>query len=238
MLRVGVALLAIGLVSGTSAGAARAETSSETEEAERPEAAPSPGKQAQPTVAASKSRVASKKRTRKSRTRARAKVSGRVIPESRLRQAPLPQPSGNLHLVSLASNEALKINIYNEDGSYNVEALKELATILSHVYDQYGGRRIEVVSGFRNQRRESSYHYQASAIDIRIPGVKPTKLRSFIETLDEGGMGIGLYPRVRFVHIDVRPPPSYRWIDYSSSDPNAPDKRPPRGFKKPRKPVS
>jgi uncharacterized protein YcbK (DUF882 family) len=159
--------------------------------------------------------------------------------------------------VSLASNEALKINIYNEDGSYNVEALKEvsqilrckrtetvkdveprLATILSHVYDQYGGRRIEVVSGFRNQRRESSYHYQASAIDIRIPGVKPTKLRSFIETLDEGGMGIGLYPRVRFVHIDVRPPPSYRWIDYSSSDPNAPDKRPPRGFKKPRKPVS
>ncbi len=31
-------------------------------------------------------------------------------------------------------------------------------------------------------------------------------------------MGIGIYPRSQFVHIDVRPPPSYRWIDYSAAE--------------------
>jgi hypothetical protein len=43
---------------------------------------------------------------------------------------------------------------------------------------------------------------------------------------------VGLYPRSEFVHVDVRPLPSYRWIDYSHGDPDAPDKRPPRGWKR------
>ena len=45
-------------------------------------------------------------------------------------------------------------------------------------------------------------------------------------------MGIGLYPRGQFVHIDVRPLPSYRWIDNARPNPNSPDKRPPRGWKR------
>jgi hypothetical protein len=45
-------------------------------------------------------------------------------------------------------------------------------------------------------------------------------------------MGVGLYPRSEFVHVDVRPLPSYRWIDYAKSDPDNPDKRPPRGWKR------
>ena len=45
-------------------------------------------------------------------------------------------------------------------------------------------------------------------------------------------MGIGLYPRSGFVHIDVRSPPSYRWIDYSPPNSNAAEKRPPRGWKR------
>jgi hypothetical protein len=28
-------------------------------------------------------------------------------------------------------------------------------------------------------------------------------------------MGIGLYPRAGFVHVDIRPEASYRWTDYS-----------------------
>ena len=45
-------------------------------------------------------------------------------------------------------------------------------------------------------------------------------------------MGIGIYPRSQFVHIDVRSPPSYRWIDYSPPNSNAAEKRPPRGWKR------
>jgi len=109
-----------------------------------------------------------------------------------------------------------------------------LLVILSHVYDHFGKRRIEVTSGYRNQRRTSSYHFRGSATDIVVPGVKPAKLRAFVETLDSGGMGIGLYPRAGFVHVDVRPPPSYRWIDYNPVDHSDPARRPPRGWKRKR----
>jgi hypothetical protein len=45
-------------------------------------------------------------------------------------------------------------------------------------------------------------------------------------------MGVGWYPRVGFVHVDVRPPPSYRWIDYSRSNPDDRGRQLPRGFKR------
>ena len=91
---------------------------------------------------------------------------------------------------------------------------------------------LEIVSGFRNQRKESSNHFKGRATDIRIAGVSPKKIQAFAQTLDRGGMGIGIYPRSQFVHIDVRSPPSYRWIDYSPPNSNASEKRPPRGWKR------
>ena len=192
---------------------------------------------------------------RKSRHRKRshrhARVSGRVVPEERLRQDPLPHPSGKLHLVFPGLNDEVEVNIYNADGSYNLAALEEashvlrcrrtetekpmdpqLLMLLSHVYDHFGGKPLEVVSGYRNQRKQSSNHVKGTATDIRIAGVPPKKIREFAETLDGGGMGIGIYPRSGFVHIDVRPPPSYRWVDYSPPNSNAAEKRPPRGWKR------
>ena len=106
--------------------------------------------------------------------------------------------------------------------------------ILSHVYDRFR-RPIEIVSGYRNQQKQTSYHFKGSAADIRIPGISNRKVRGFVESLDGGGMGVGFYPRVGFVHVDVRPPPSYRWIDRSRSNPNSADKRPPRGWKRKRR---
>jgi uncharacterized protein YcbK (DUF882 family) len=175
-----------------------------------------------------------------------------VVPEERLRATPPPRPSGNLHLFVLATHESVKVNIYNEDGSYNIEALQavsrlmrckrtqavkemepRLLTVLSTIYDHFGERRLELVSGYRNQRRTTSYHFRASASDIRIAGVRPTKIRDYADSLDAGGMGVGLYPKAEFVHVDVRPLPSYRWIDYARSDGGtSPDKRPPRGWKR------
>jgi uncharacterized protein YcbK (DUF882 family) len=180
------------------------------------------------------------------------RFSGRVVPEEQLRTDPLPRPSGNLAVESLADpSDKAKVNIYNPDGSYNLEAIDEinhvlrcrrtdvekpidlqLLTILSHVYDHFGGKPLQIVSGFRNQRKTSSNHFKGRASDIRIEGVSPKKVRAFAETLDRGGMGIGIYPRSQFVHIDVRSPPSYRWVDYSPPNSNAAEKRPPRGWKR------
>jgi uncharacterized protein YcbK (DUF882 family) len=180
-----------------------------------------------------------------------AKLMGGLVPDELLRTSPVARPSGNLHLFVLATRESLKVNIYNDDGSYNVESLRavshvlrckrtdaekdiepRLLTVLSVIYDHFGGKPLQIVSGYRNQRKVTSYHFKGSASDIRIPGVKPLKVRNYVETLDAGGMGIGLYPRAEFVHVDVRPPPSYRWIDYAKSDPDNPDKRPPKGWKR------
>jgi uncharacterized protein YcbK (DUF882 family) len=193
---------------------------------------------------------APRKKHRRRRAR-HAKVSGHVVSEERLRQDPLPRPSGNLHLVFPGVKDEVEVNIYNADGSYNLDALEQashvlrcrrtetekpmdpqLLMLLSHVYDHFGGKPLEVVSGYRNQRKQTSNHYKGTATDIRIAGVPPKKIREFAETLDGGGMGIGIYPKSGFVHIDVRPPPSYRWVDYSPPGSNESEKRPPRGWKR------
>jgi uncharacterized protein YcbK (DUF882 family) len=89
-----------------------------------------------------------------------------------------------------------------------------------------------LLSGYRFQRKTTSNHFHGTAADIRIAGVRPRDLRTFVSGLDAGGMGVGLYPRVGFIHVDVRPAPSFRWIDNSRSNPDASDKQPPRGWKR------
>jgi len=156
-----------------------------------------------------------------------------------------------LHVYALNSKEELKTNIYNSDGSFSVEAAKQIAhefrcrrtgqeheidprllTILSHVNDHFGGRPIELLSGYRYQRKTTSNHFHGTASDIRVAGVRPRELRNFVYSLDAGGMGIGFYPRVGFVHVDVRPGPSFRWIDNSRSNPDSWDKQPPRHWRR------
>jgi len=179
------------------------------------------------------------------------KMLGWPVPDKELLAEPPARPSGDLRIYSISYKEEATVHIYNEDGSYNLQALADvnhifkcrrsglehdidtrLLTILSHVYDHFGGKRIELLSGYRFQRRTTSNHFHGTAADIRIPGIDPLKVRAFVSTLDAGGMGVGWYPKVGFVHVDVRQPPSYRWIDYSRSNPDARDRQPPRGFKR------
>jgi len=191
------------------------------------------------------------KRVAKHRGKRRGKMIGWPVPEKALLPSLPDPPSGKLRIYSVNYKEEADVNIYNPDGSFDVKALAEIShvfkcrrsglehdidtrliTILSHVYDHFGGKRIELLSGYRFQRRTTSNHFHGTAADIRIAGVNPRKIRSYVESLDAGGMGVGWYPRVGFVHVDVRPLPSYRWIDYSRSNPDARDRLPPRGFKR------
>jgi uncharacterized protein YcbK (DUF882 family) len=160
--------------------------------------------------------------------------SGNLASVTELRSDPAAKPSG--HLVVSAVNfakETVDVNIYKADGSFDPDALDQLNHVfrcrrtgtekaiephlfemLSRIYEHFG-KPLELVSGFRNQERVTSFHFHGSASDIRITGVSDRELHKFVTSLDAGGMGIGLYPRAGFVHVDIRPEASYRWTDYS-----------------------
>jgi uncharacterized protein YcbK (DUF882 family) len=165
-----------------------------------------------------------------------AMFSGHNAAKQTLRTEALAKPSGNISLKAENLGEEVTVNIYKPDGTFDDAALAKLDDLfrcvrtgtvravraelyeqLSRVYDHFSGKQIYLVSGFRFAERSSSRHFHASAMDIRIPGVSIREMYRFAESLDTGGMGIGLYPTSGFIHIDFRAPgePSYRWTDYS-----------------------
>ena len=180
-------------------------------------------------------------RRKKGKLRCRwvAEFNGRGVSERQLRTEPLARPSGELTVYAVNFREEVTVDLYDENGELNDRSLAELDglfrcrrtqetramdprlyEILSVIYDHFGKRRIELISGFRNQSdNETSRHFHASAMDIRIPGVSTRTLYKFVTSLDVGGMGIGRYPVSGFVHVDFRAPgaKSYRWTDYSPS---------------------
>jgi uncharacterized protein YcbK (DUF882 family) len=93
--------------------------------------------------------------------------------------------------------------------------LRTLAQIQAH----FGGRRIELMSGYRAPTaREplTSYHQVGRAADISISGIDNRELFDYCRELQRSGqrLGCGLYPRGSHVHIDVRSRPTI-WVDLS-----------------------
>jgi len=176
-----------------------------------------------------------------------------------LRTEPLEKPSGNISLRAENLGEETTVNIYKKDGTFDDAALAKLDDLfrcvktgevravraelyeqLSRIYDHFEGKQIYLVSGFRFAERNSSRHYHASAMDIRIPGVSINEMYKFAESLDAGGMGIGIYPTSGFIHVDFRAPgePSYRWVDYSGHGGGGKAKKPGNRTQPARKPTS
>jgi uncharacterized protein YcbK (DUF882 family) len=91
-----------------------------------------------------------------------------------------------------------------------------LLALLGKVSDHFGGRKIEVISGYRpytpKQYTKDSRHNHGHAVDFRVTGVPNTVLRDYCRTLQN--TGCGYYPNSVFVHMDTREAPAY-WIDYS-----------------------
>ena len=87
-----------------------------------------------------------------------------------------------------------------------------LLLMLQRVADQYSGRQIEIVSGYRLATKgHSDEHDLGRAIDFRIAGVKNEKLYDFLKTLPK--CGTGYYPKSNFVHLDVREETA-TWVDF------------------------
>jgi uncharacterized protein YcbK (DUF882 family) len=188
-----------------------------------------------------------------------AVFSGHNAPKGELRTDPLEHPSGDIWLRAENLGEEVKVHIYKDDGSFDDAALAKLDDLfrcvrtgevravrpelyeqLSRIYDHFGGKRVDLVSGFRFAERDSSRHFHASAMDIRIVGVSIQEMYRYAESLDAGNMGLGIYPTSGFIHVDFRAPgePSYRWVDYSGHSGGGGKKHPAGRTQPARKPTS
>ena len=171
-----------------------------------------------------------------------AVFQGHNAATSTLRTEPLDRPSGDIWVYAENLGEEWKGNIYKPDGSFDDAALAKLDDMwrdtktgdvravraelyehLSRICDHFAGHRIDLVSGFRFHERDSSRHFHASAMDIKIKDVSIRELYAFAQTLDvgsDGALGVGIYPVSQFIHVDFRAPgePSYRWTDWSGHD--------------------
>jgi uncharacterized protein YcbK (DUF882 family) len=191
----------------------------------------------------SERRVGKGKRARTRRTCKFVRAfAGHGVGAGDLRKEPLERPSGEVWVYSENLREEARVNIYRPDGAFDEDALARLDEVfrckrtqevraldprlyeqLSRIQDHFGKVRATVVSGFRFAERSSSRHFHASAIDIKLEGVGLRDMYAYAQSLDGGGMGIGIYPRSGFIHVDYRAPgePSYRWTDYSPSGSSA-----------------
>jgi LysM repeat protein len=96
-----------------------------------------------------------------------------------------------------------------------------LGLLLAAISDEFGGREMQIVSGFREvggYTQETSRHVHGRAIDIRVRGVPHRAVWDYCRSV--AFTGCGLYPRSTFVHVDVRESHN-QWVDWS-----APGQRP------------
>jgi len=70
---------------------------------------------------------------------------------------------------------------------------------------------VHLISGYRADRA-GSRHTQGRAIDMVIPGVSNEELAAYVRQF--GFVGVGVYPKSGFVHLDVRDT-SFFWVDNS-----------------------
>lgn len=142
-----------------------------------------------------------------------------------------PKQPDIVHFVRLG--EDFKIRVKDHRGKIPPPALKSfekvmrsgaathavdprLVALLGMVSNHFGGRALEIVSGYRpftpTQYTPHSNHNLGKAMDFRVVGVPNDVLRDFCKTLRN--VGVGYYPNSTFVHLDVRDAPAY-WVDYS-----------------------
>jgi len=101
---------------------------------------------------------------------------------------------------------------------------ERLIYLLVRASDEFGGRPLRVVSGYRTTSYSpDSRHRHSAAVDFSVLGVRNSALRDYLLTLEQ--VGVGYYPNSSFVHLDVRTEKTF-WIDYAG--PGQPPRYTPR----------
>lgn len=125
------------------------------------------------------------------------KWSGRVIGAG---DKPLPEARHGISRVLTTPESQLTVH-------------PRLIRLLATVSDTFGGRPLQIVSGYRTTSFvQGSKHKSGRAVDFLIPGVPNEALRDYLRTFDD--VGVGYYPNSTFVHFDVREHSAY-WVDYA-----------------------
>lgn len=145
-----------------------------------------------------------------------------------------PRRPGLVTFYRLATHQQQRIQLLDRRGRVSRQTLAQLARLfaprgsratkephqrlvklLARISDNFGGRTIDIVSGYRlpgGFTGRESRHTEGHAVDIRVRGVPNNILRDYCRTLDH--VGVGFYPNSYFVHLDVRQESSY-WVDLS-----------------------
>ncbi len=92
---------------------------------------------------------------------------------------------------------------------------RRLVSLIARISDHFGGRTINVISGYREASgytKLSSRHVAGKAIDFRIRGVPTKVLADYCRKFSY--VGVGYYPKSHFVHLDVRDRNAF-WTDVS-----------------------
>jgi len=147
--------------------------------------------------------------------------------------APSLTPEGRPMLVLeiLNTQEHVELTPLRDDGGFTTDDLAQAAHALRdprndeectvdprlldlayRVERRFQAKALRVVSAYRTPRRRHSNHGKGRAIDMIVPGALDTEVASFARMI--GFVGVGLYPRGGFVHLDTRPR-SFFWVDRS-----------------------
>jgi len=140
-------------------------------------------------------------------------------------------PKGTIN--AIRAGEEFHIRVNDTHGHISEAALREFArmsrqgnathppdprlvALIGIVSDHFGGRTLEIVSGYRaytpTQYTPHSNHNAGKALDFRVQGIPNETLRDFCRTLRN--TGCGYYPNSTFVHVDARDSKAY-WVDWS-----------------------
>ena len=89
--------------------------------------------------------------------------------------------------------------------------------LIGHHFDS----ELQVLSGLRANERKSSRHHNGHAVDFRVAGVSPKEVWEYCKKTFPL-VGIGYYPKSKFVHLDVgRDSHQAYWVDSSGSGESA-----------------
>ena len=125
--------------------------------------------------------------------------------EERIELAPVRDDGGWTDEDLERASHALRDPRNNQERSIDARVFD----IAYRVQVHFQANALRVVSCYR---RGVSKHGKGRAIDIVVPGARDDEVARFARSF--GFVGVGLYPRSGFVHLDTRPR-SYFWVDSS-----------------------
>jgi len=148
-------------------------------------------------------------------------------------QDPTTTPEGRPSLVleMINTGERLELAPQRDNGGFSADDLARAshalrdhrndrecttdARLLDLAYQiemHFHAKALRIISAFRAPTRRHSRHGAGRAFDFVVPGARDSEVAQFARSL--GFVGVGLYTRSGFVHLDSRDH-SYFWVDSS-----------------------